>query len=210
MASMSAVCLRHTAGKTGENMTEPTWKELLETRIPDVWLNDIDIFENQLALRRQNRIPEKVFAETRLRQGVYGQRYDNGQRHDGVAVRTLDFPAATKGPDTIWDAPGMQRIKVPYGGLSAEQLDVLAQLADEYADSILHVTTRQDIQFHYIHIDDTPDLMRRLGAVGITTKEACGNSVRNITACPLAGVCRTQTFDVTPYSAGDGEFPARS
>ncbi|MBE2224019.1 MAG: nitrite/sulfite reductase [Anaerolineae bacterium] len=187
-------------------MTETTWKDLLAARIPDVWLSDIDIFENQLELRQQNRIPEKVFAETRLRQGVYGQRYDNGQRHDGITTRPLNFPEGTKGPDTIWDAPGMQRIKVPFGGLSAEQLDVMAQIADEYADSILHITTRQDIQFHYVHIEDTPDLMRRLGAVGITTKEACGNSVRNLTACPLAGVCRTQTFDVTPYTKAMADF----
>ena len=187
-------------------MTDTTWKDLLEERIPDVWLSDIDIFENQMELRRQNKLPKKVFAETRLRQGVYGQRYDNGQRHDGITIRPLNFPEGTKGPDTIWDAPGMQRIKVPYGGLTAEQLDVMAQIADEYADSILHITTRQDIQFHYIHIDDTPDLMRRLGAVGITTKEACGKSVRNLTACPLAGVCRTQTFDVTPYTQAMADF----
>ena len=187
-------------------MTDTTWKDLLEERIPDVWLSDIDIFENQMELRRQNKLPEKVFAETRLRQGVYGQRYDNGQRHDGITVQPLNFPEGTKGPDTIWDAPGMQRIKVPFGGLTAEQLDVMAAIADEYADSILHITTRQDIQFHYIHIDDTPNLMRRLGAVGITTKEACGNSVRNLTACPLAGVCRTQTFDVTPYTQAMADF----
>ena len=187
-------------------MTDTTWKDLLAEQIPDVWLSDIDIFENQMELRRQNKIPGKVFAETRLRQGVYGQRYDNGQRHDGITTRSLNFPEGTKGPDTIWDAPGMQRIKVPFGGLTAEQLDVMAAIADEYADSILHITTRQDIQFHYIHIDDTPNLMRRLGAVGITTKEACGNSVRNLTACPLAGVCRTQTFDVTPYTQAMADF----
>jgi sulfite reductase (ferredoxin) len=62
------------------------------------------------------------------------------------------------------------------------------------------VTTRQDFQLHFVHIDDTPDIMRRLAAVGITTREACGNSVRNVTACPLAGVCRDETFDVTPYA----------
>ncbi len=89
----------------------------------------------------------------------------------------------------MWDAPGMLRIKIPLGRLTAEQLDVLAELAEEYSDSILHVTTRQDIQLHFVHIDDTPDLMRRLAAVGITTREACGNSVRNVTACPFAGVC---------------------
>ncbi|HYJ08268.1 MAG TPA: nitrite/sulfite reductase, partial [Polyangiaceae bacterium] len=95
---------------------------------------------------------------------------------------------------------GMQRIKIPFGKLSAAQLEVLAELAEEYSDQILHVTTRQDIQLHFVHIEDTPDLMRRLAAVGITTREACGNSVRNVTACPLAGVCRDETFDVAPYA----------
>ena len=94
----------------------------------------------------------------------------------------------------------MQRIKIPFGGVSPEQLEVLAELAEEYSDGILHVTTRQDIQLHFVHIEDTPDLMRRLAAVGITTREACGNSVRNVTACPLAGVCRTEAFDVSPYA----------
>ena len=94
----------------------------------------------------------------------------------------------------------MQRIKIPFGGLNPEQLDVLADLAEEYSDAICHVTTRQDFQLHFVHIDDTPDIMRRLAAVGITTREACGNSVRNVTACPLAGVCRDETFDVTPYA----------
>src|SRR5262249_19146209 len=64
----------------------------------------------------------------------------------------------------------------------------------------LHVTTRQDIQLHFVHIDDTVDMMRRLAAVGITTREACGNSVRNVTACPYSGVCDEETFDVTPYA----------
>jgi len=182
-------------------MSGPTWKEALSGRLDPRWAEEIDAFENQAELRRQGRLEEKVFAETRLRRGVYGQRYDNGKRHDGVAERDLGFEArSTKGPDTQWDAPGMQRIKIPYGGVSPEQLEVLAECAEEYSDAILHVTTRQDIQLHYVHIDDTPDLMRRLAAVGITTREACGNSVRNVTACPLAGVCHTEAFDVSPYA----------
>ena len=71
---------------------------------------------------------------------------------------------------------------------------VLAELAEEYSDAICHITTRQDIQLHFIQIDDTPDIFRRLAAVGITTRESCGNSVRNVTACPLAGVCKTESF----------------
>jgi sulfite reductase (ferredoxin) len=182
-------------------MSERTWKEVLRADMDAGWADEIDIFEGQVELRKQAKIDEKVFAETRLRRGVYGQRYDNGQRADGLAVKQLAFPdVPTKGPDTVWDAPGMTRIKIPFGGVSPEQLEVLADCAEEYSDGILHVTTRQDYQLHFVHIEDTPDLMRRLAAVGITTREACGNSVRNVTACPRAGVCHTETFDVSPYS----------
>src|ERR1041385_1578722 len=179
-----------------------TWKEKLADKLPRALGDEIDVYETQLELRKLGKIDEKLFAETRLRRGAYGQRYDNGQRHDGIKTQHLQFPAAslTKGPDTMWDAPGMQRIKIPFGGLNPEQMELLADLAEEYSDAICHITTRQDIQLHFIHIEDTPEVFRRLAAVGITTREACGNSVRNVTACPLAGVCMTETFDVTPYA----------
>jgi sulfite reductase (ferredoxin) len=184
------------------------WKEHLGDRIPQDLGREIDIFESQIELRKQNKFEEKLFAETRLRRGVYGQRYDNGQRFDGTVTLPLNFPSGelTKGPDTAWDAPGMQRIKIPFGGLNPEQMDALADLAEEYSDEICHITTRQDVQLHFVHIEDTPDLMRRLAAVGITTQEACGNSVRNVTACPLSGVCQTETFDVTPYARSCAKF----
>jgi sulfite reductase (ferredoxin) len=181
-------------------MSAHTWKNQLGDRIPADWGHEIDTFENQIALRKAGKVEEKVFAETRLRRGAYGQRYDNGQRHDGTKTQKLPYSPLTKGPDTYWDAPGMERIKVPYGGLNPQQMIVLADLAEEYSDGICHITTRQDIQLHFVHIDDTPDIFRRLAAVHITSREACGNSVRNVTACPLAGVCHTEAFDVTPYA----------
>src|ERR1700722_7587506 len=177
------------------------WKTLLGDRVPENLSAEIDVFENEIALRKQGKIEDRIFAETRLRRGAYGQRYDNGQRSDGTTTRTLNYPdVPTKGPNTLWDAPGMQRIKIPFGGLDAPQLEMLADLCEEYSDGIAHITTRQDVQLHFIHIEDSPALMRRLASVGITTREACGNSVRNVTACPIAGVCREQTFDVTPYA----------
>ncbi|WP_428938494.1 nitrite/sulfite reductase [Fontivita pretiosa] len=181
-------------------MSNLTWKQKLQDRIPEQLNKEIELFEAQLSLRKLGKIDEKVFAETRLRRGAYGQRYDNGQRHDGITTQKLPYPELTKGPDTCWDAPGMQRIKIPYGGLNPEQMLVLAELAEEYSDGICHITTRQDIQLHFVHIEDTPEIFYRLASVGITTREACGNSVRNVTACPLAGVCKTEVFDVTPYA----------
>lgn len=184
-----------------------TWRQKLAHRMPPELGREIDIFEAQIGLRRQGKIDEKVFAETRLRRGIYGQRYDNGQRHDGKRTQKLKVSAdLLKGPDTLWDAPGMMRIKIPFGGLTPDQLEVIADLSEEYADGVSHVTTRQDFQFHFVHIDDTPSLMRRLAAVEITTREACGNAVRNVTACPLAGVCHDEVFDVTPYAKACSRF----
>ena len=180
---------------------EDSWSEKLDGQIPEDLGREIEIFETQIELRRRGEIDERLFAETRLRRGVYGQRYDNGHRHDGDDNQPLPYSEhPTKGPDTVWDAPGMLRIKIPYGRMTNEQIDVLAEVAEDYADSISHVTTRQDIQLHFVHIEDTPDIMRRLAAVGITTREACGNSVRNVTACHLAGVCKTEVFDISPYA----------
>src|SRR5689334_8504873 len=186
------------------------WKTQLVAEIPADLARELDIYDTEIELRKQGKMDEKLFAETRLRRGAYGQRYDNGQRWDGKETQSLPFPSSatelTKGPNTVWDAPGMQRIKVPFGGMNPEQLEVIAELAEEYSDGIGHVTTRQDFQLHFVHIDDTPALMRRLAALGITTREACGNSVRNVTACPFSGVCSTESFDVTPYAKGLAYF----
>lgn len=188
--------------------TNHIWKERLAGQLPEPLGSEIDQFEQEMELRQQDKLDEKVFAETRLRRGAYGQRYDNGQRYDGEETRELAYDPAkkTKGPNTVWDAPGMQRIKVPYGGLNPEQLELMADLAEEYSDGIAHVTTRQDFQLHFVHIEDTPALMRRLASVGITTREACGNSVRNVTGCPYAGVCADEAFDVTPYARALMQF----
>lgn len=191
---------------TSESARSDTHAFLEDAPRPD-WKREIDVYETQLVLKRDGRLTDTVFAETRLRRGAYGQRYDNGSRHDGNHSQTLGFdPSLTKGPNTLWDAPGMQRIKIPGGVLSPTQLEVLCDLAEEYSDEILHVTTRQDIQLHYVHLEDTPHLMRRLADVGITTREACGNSVRNVTACQIAGVCRDEVFDVSPYARAVAHF----
>src|SRR3972149_268991 len=102
-----------------------SWKEKLANLMPPDLAREVDIFETQIELRKQGKIDEKVFAETRLRRGVYGQRYDNGQRHDGVRVQKLRLPSGglTKGSETVWDAPGMMRIKIPFGGGRLEEVE---------------------------------------------------------------------------------------
>ncbi|MFN9531981.1 MAG: nitrite/sulfite reductase, partial [Cyanobacteriota bacterium] len=150
-------------------------------QIPPQMAEEIDTFENQMVLRCQGKIEDKVFAELRLRRGAYGQRYDNGYRHDGEKTQEIDFPhpELTKGPETKWEAPGMQRIKIPYGGLSSEQMEVLADIAEEYSDNRLHIPPRQDIPLHFLALEEAPDMHRRRAAGGIPVRDAGGNSVRN-------------------------------
>ena len=148
---------------------------------PDI-RQEIDIYETELRRVRSGLVDDKLFTEFRLRHGVYGQRQDRVQ---------------------------MQRIKIPMGRLRADQLSALADIAEEYAVGVLHVTTRQDFQCHFVDIDDTPNLMRRLAQAGITTKEACGNVIRNVTCCPHAGVCTDETFDVTPHAHAMAYFMLR-
>ena len=190
-------------------MSANSWKDELSGHIAADLEREIDVYAGEVERKKAGEgMDDKLFIEMRLRRGVYGQRYDNGQRHDGVRTQTLAFPSGdlNKGTHTMWDAPGMMRIKIPFGAMTADQIDVLSDLAEEYSDQILHVTTRQDIQLHFIHIEDTPDLMRRLAAVGITTREACGNSVRNVVACPTAGVCPTEAFNVSPYAQALADY----
>ncbi|MBI4460416.1 MAG: nitrite/sulfite reductase [Acidobacteria bacterium] len=156
---------------------------------PDRWQHqpaavrqEIDTFETELRRMQAGQMPEKVFLEFRLRHGVYGQRQAGVQ---------------------------MQRIKIPMGMLNARQMEQLADLSEEYSDGISHITTRQDVQFHFVDINDTPNLFRRLAEVGITTREACGNVVRNVTACPRSGICCDETFDVTPYARAMAYFLLR-
>ena len=134
---------------------------------------EIDTFETNLRRFQAGVTAEKVFTEFRLRYGCYGQRQERVQ---------------------------MQRIKIPMGMLTTDQMRVLADTAEEYAVGVLHVTTRQDFQCHFIDINDSPNMFRRLAEVGITTREACGNAVRNVTCCPYAGVCGDEPFDVTSHA----------
>ena len=94
----------------------------------------------------------------------------------------------------------MLRVKIPQGILTSDQLDALADVGERYSRGFGHITTRQNVQFHFVKLHDVEPAMRRLADAGVTTREACGSSVRNITACPYAGVAADERFDVTPYA----------
>ncbi|WP_455245415.1 sulfurtransferase TusA family protein [Petrachloros mirabilis] len=141
--------------------------------IPAAILEEIDTFEKEALRMLSGEIVNDLFKPFRLQYGIYGQRQAGVQ---------------------------MVRIKIPFGGLTANQLRRVAELADRYGTGVGHVTTRQDIQLHFVELKDVPTVMRGLAEVGLTTREACANTVRNVTACHLAGVCQGEVFDITPYA----------
>jgi len=126
------------------------------------------------------------------------QRFENGELTPDE-WRVFRLVRGTYGQRQTGDVQ-MLRCKIPQGVLTAPQLEALAQVGERYSRGFGHITTRQNIQFHFVKLHDVEPAMRTLADAGITTREACGNSVRNITCCPQAGVSPTELFDVTPYS----------
>jgi len=120
------------------------------------------------------------FRPFRLQHGIYGQRQDDAQ---------------------------MIRIKIPHGTVTADQFDVMGDIAEQYTPrKVGHVTTRQDIQLHFIQLEEVPTVLRLLAQVGLTTREACGNTVRNVTSDHVSGLCEDTVFDVTPYAEATARF----
>ncbi|MEZ5183685.1 MAG: nitrite/sulfite reductase [Acidimicrobiales bacterium] len=135
---------------------------------------DIDKFERVLAGYLAGDVDEDVFRVFRLTNGIYGQR--QGGHHQ------------------------MLRVRIPYGGVTPEQLDLFGRLAEEYSRGWGHITTRQNIQLHYVPLERVPDAMRELASVGLTTREACGDAVRNVMGCHLAGACPQEHLDITAWA----------
>jgi sulfite reductase (NADPH) hemoprotein beta-component len=135
--------------------------------------HDIDEFVEVLGKYERGEISAEDWRKFRLVRGTYGQRQDGVQ---------------------------MLRVKIPQGILTSAQLRSLAGVATSYSRGFAHVTTRQNVQFHFVKLDVVEDAMRSMAETGLTTREACGNSVRNITSCPYAGVAENEIFDVTPYA----------
>ncbi len=144
-----------------------------------------DIIELEKKIRefKGGSIDEEKFRSLRLARGVYGQRQ-----------------------------PGVQmiRIKLPYGKVSSRQLRGISDVADEYSTGRLHITTRQDIQIHYVDLERTPELWTQLEKDAVTLREACGNTVRNVTASETAGIDRDEPFDVSPYAQAIFEYFLRN
>jgi sulfite reductase beta subunit-like hemoprotein len=142
--------------------------------IPPAALADIEKFERMLAAYLAGELEEDRFRIFRLNNGIYGQRQGGHNQ--------------------------MVRVKVPYGRLLPHQLDQLAFVAETYSRGWGHITTRQNIQFHFVQLERVPQLLRDLAAVGLTTREACGDTVRNITGCHLAGACPYEVLDISPWA----------
>ena len=134
---------------------------------------DIDEFVDMLGKYERGEISPEAWRKFRLVRGTYGQRQDDVQ---------------------------MMRIKIPQGIVTAQQMRALADASAKYSRGFGHVTTRQNVQFHFVLLKNAEPMMRDLAQTGLTTREACGNSVRNITACPYAGIAHDELFDVTPYA----------
>jgi sulfite reductase beta subunit-like hemoprotein len=143
---------------------------------------EISRFEERVQQLRSGAITEAEFRPFRLKHGTYGQRQPGFQ---------------------------MLRVKIAAGVLKSSQLRVLADISDQFSTGRGHLTTRENIQFHFVKLENVPAAMRLLADSGLTTREACGNTVRNVTACPVAGICPGEAFDVTPYALGVSRYLLR-
>jgi sulfite reductase (ferredoxin) len=158
--------------------------ESFRTEIEDpIVQKDIIDLERKIALFRDGKIDDERFRSLRLARGVYGQRQEGVQ---------------------------MIRIKLPFGKVTSEQLLRITKVSDEYSTGRLHITTRQDIQIHYVSLDRTPQLWAELEKDDVTLREACGNTVRNITASETAGIDGEEPFDVSPYAHALFQFFLRN
>ena len=142
--------------------------------IPEAQQADIEKFETQLARYRSGELDPEVFRVYRLTNGIYGQR-QGGENQ-------------------------MVRVKIPAGVLSPAQLDMLAHISENYSRGWGHITTRQNVQFHFVQLDDIPKVLNCLASVGLTTREACGDTVRNVQGCHLAGACPHEVLDITEWA----------
>lgn len=154
-------------------ITQSTSARMSPMLVPTYVQDELVWYEEQITKYRRGELDETKMQKVRLHFGTYAQRQEGVQ---------------------------MQRIKIPGGYLTADQLERLADASDRFGSGFIHFTTREDAQIYYVRLEETPTLLRFLAEAGITTREACGNTVRNITACYRAGTSATEAFDVRPYA----------
>jgi sulfite reductase (ferredoxin) len=145
---------------------------------------ELSKFETTVAEYLAGNVDEDVFRVFRLNQGIYGQR--QGGHHQ------------------------MVRVKVPHGRITPDQLEMFGYIADRYSRGWGHLTTRQNVQFHFVPLEQTPEVLRLLASVGVTTREACGDTVRNVAGCHLAGACPFEVLDITPWAQATTDHFLRS
>src|ERR1051326_3371363 len=145
---------------------------------------ETELFAKRVKLFRQGKLSADDFRRYRLQHGAYGSRLH------------MDY--------------SMIRIKVPGGEITPEQVEKIASLSEAFSIGSAHVSTRQNIQLHWVQLEDVSEVMRGLVEVGLTTREACGNSVRNVMCSHFAGVCPDEAFDSTPYSKAIARFFLRN
>lgn len=150
---------------------------------PDI-AADIEKFEVMLAQYLEGDLEEDVFRVFRLTNGIYGQR--QGGRNQ------------------------MIRVRMPYGSITADQLDMLGFVAKNYSRQWGHITTRQNIQMHFVQLDKIPEVMKHLGSVGLSTREACGDTIRNVQGCHLAGACPYEVLDVSAWAQAANDYFIRN
>src|SRR5918994_1492210 len=159
-------------GRVG-SLENPEVYENVPGHIIPIIEREFDDFDNEAEKFLEGQTPEDQFIGFRLKQGVYGQRQDAVQ---------------------------MIRVKLPFGGVTPEQMEAFADLAEMYAPlGKGHITTRQNFQFHHVPLADAAKAIRMISETGLSSREACGNTVRNVTGDPWAGVCEGELFDPTPY-----------
>src|ERR671925_1405113 len=145
---------------------------------------ETEIVAKNVRLFRQGKISEDDFRRFRLQHGAYGSRL------------RMDY--------------SMVRIKVPGGEITPEQLEKIASLSEAFSIGSAHVSTRQNIQLHWVQLEDVSEVMRGLVEAGLTTREACGNTIRNVMCSHFAGVCPNEAFDATPYAKAIARFFLRN
>src|SRR2546423_6692169 len=165
---------KHGKGRPGSLENPEVYKDVPGHVIP-ILEREFEDFETRAEGFLAGQETEEQFIGFRLKQGVYGQRQAERQ---------------------------MMRIKLPLGGVTPDQMDAFARFAEEYAPLRKgHITTRQNFQFHHIPLAQSAEILRMLGDVGLSSREACGNTVRNVTGDPYAGLTEGELFDITPYGA---------